>query len=258
MKKLLGLDNRAIVGAAIGLAIGTIFFVAYKQHCAAEKYKAHREQYCAALMVSAEQKKACAEEGAGARDYLPWGYNLVAWPDGITTWAIIFTGFVIAWQAWETRDSIRLQEAAMEQWVKIVNWSVLVRDLSAPIGGVVQVKFEIVNGSQFPLTMLNAQLVFSGHTIYSTGDNVFMAPDTPYIASVQLPLTTPEIAQYKSSILTMRITGYMSHVGRLKKNPITQGFTGFLVFGEGVDTYFREEISMIPKETDQNGAGKAK
>jgi len=94
---------RWIVGAAI--AFGTITLVAYEQHSDTEKYKRHREEYCAAFTTSTEQKEACTEEGASARDYLPWGYNLVSWPEGITTWAIIFIGFAIVWQSWEARKS---------------------------------------------------------------------------------------------------------------------------------------------------------
>ena len=94
---------RWIVGAAI--IFGAITFVAYEQHYAAEKYKRHRQEYCSALAASTEQKKACIEEGTSVRDYLPWGYILVSWPEGITTWAIIFTVFVIAWQSYETRKA---------------------------------------------------------------------------------------------------------------------------------------------------------
>jgi hypothetical protein len=83
--------------------MAAISFVAYKQHKAAEKYKHHRAEYCASLTATAEQKKACIEEGATAHDYLPWWYELLRWPEGITTWAIIATGFVIGWQSWETR-----------------------------------------------------------------------------------------------------------------------------------------------------------
>jgi hypothetical protein len=103
VKKLLALDNRVVIGAAIGFTVAAVFFVASQQHHASEKYKAHHEEYCAAVEHTAEQNKACEEEGASARDYLPWGYILVSWPEGITTWAIIFTGFAIVWQSWETR-----------------------------------------------------------------------------------------------------------------------------------------------------------
>jgi hypothetical protein len=88
--------------------VGCAFFVcfmAYQEHCAADKYKNHRAEYCSALIATAEQKKACIEERTSARDYLPWRYELFSWPEGITTWAIILTGFAIAWQSYETRKA---------------------------------------------------------------------------------------------------------------------------------------------------------
>jgi hypothetical protein len=102
MKKLL-VFWRWIVGATI--VFGTILFVSYQQHCATEKYKRHRQEYCAAFMALEDQKIACEEEGTSARDYLPWGYELLIWPEGITTWAIILTGLAIFWQSNETRKS---------------------------------------------------------------------------------------------------------------------------------------------------------
>jgi hypothetical protein len=158
VKKLFGLNHRAIIGAAVGLSIATIFFVAYKQHRAAEKYKAHREEYCSSIIATTEQKKSCEEEGASARDYLPWGYELVAWPEGITTWAIILTGFAIAWQSWETRKSARATRDAiiLQHRPKIVVRSLtLVRDKSS--------NFEVV------LVIRN-----SGSTIAYLSESTFM------------------------------------------------------------------------------------
>jgi hypothetical protein len=57
-------------------------------------------------------KIACKEEGASAKDYLPWWFELFRWPEGITTWAIIATGFVIAWQAYETRRATEATESS--------------------------------------------------------------------------------------------------------------------------------------------------
>lgn len=90
-----------VIGSFVGIAF--IVFVAYRQQRAAELYRLQRGEYCSSLLASSEQKKACKEEHTSAADYLPWGYKLVAWPDGITAWAIIFTGFFIAWQAYESR-----------------------------------------------------------------------------------------------------------------------------------------------------------
>jgi hypothetical protein len=66
------------------------------------------------LVATVEQKKACIEERASARDYLPWRYELFSWPEGITTWAIIATGFAIFWQAMETRRAAVATKKAAE------------------------------------------------------------------------------------------------------------------------------------------------
>jgi len=62
----------------------------------------------------------------------------VTWPDSITAWLVMFTLGAIVWQAYETRrsvnaaeksaeaarDSIRLQEMAMQQSAYLTNWKV--------------------------------------------------------------------------------------------------------------------------------------
>ena len=117
MKTLVGF--RYWITGIIVVVIG-IVFVAHKQHDAAEKYKRHRAEYCSALGSTPQQKKECIEKRTSARDYLPWGYDLVRWPEGITTWAILLTLGAIGWQGWETRkvaeatrDSICTQVKAL-------------------------------------------------------------------------------------------------------------------------------------------------
>ena len=104
-----------IIGAAIGFSVAAILLVAYKQHNATEEYSRHRAEHCATLSTASEDKKGCQEEGKSARDYLPWGYILVSWPEGITTWAIILTGVAIAWQSHETRRSAKATEISTIQ-----------------------------------------------------------------------------------------------------------------------------------------------
>lgn len=91
----------------IGLVgcVAIVLFVAKQQHHAAEQYKNHRAEYCSTFFRTPEQQKACVEERTNAGDYLPWWYELVRWPGGITTWAIILTGFAITWQSSETRKA---------------------------------------------------------------------------------------------------------------------------------------------------------
>jgi hypothetical protein len=92
--------------------------VAYEQHRAREKYEAKRKEACIALSITFEQKYSCYKEAQSRHDYMPWGYVLLAWPEGITTWAIIVTGFVIAWQSSETR---RAAQAAFLNAQAVIN-----------------------------------------------------------------------------------------------------------------------------------------
>jgi len=105
-----------ILGSLAGTAF--IAFVAFQQHRAAQKYEHHRAEYCAALVAPVAQKEACIEKTASARDYLPWGYELVAWPEGITVWALLLTLMTIAMQTIETRKSA---DAALLNAQAIVN-----------------------------------------------------------------------------------------------------------------------------------------
>jgi len=89
------------------IVASAIVSVAYEQHYAREKYQAKSQADCILLSVSVEEKHSCAKDTQSRKDYAPWWYVLVAWPEGITTWAIIATGFVIAWQSNETRKAAK-------------------------------------------------------------------------------------------------------------------------------------------------------
>jgi hypothetical protein len=87
------------------LFTGAIIAVAYEQHHAREKYQAQREADCIDLSLSPAEDDACAKEAQNRKDYAPWWNVLVAWPEGITTWAIILTFAAVGWQADETRKA---------------------------------------------------------------------------------------------------------------------------------------------------------
>jgi len=83
--------------------IGAVVFVARKEHTAAQEYERDREARCVIVPLTLQQQEACKHERDSSDDYLQWWYVLVAWPNGITTWAIIGTGIIIAWQAQQTK-----------------------------------------------------------------------------------------------------------------------------------------------------------
>ncbi len=103
---------------AVAVTIGTAVAVAREQHRAREEYQAQSEAECAALAISPEEKHACAKEAQDRKDYTEWWDVLFTWPEGITTWAIIATGFAIAWQSNETHKAARAAEEAAKVVLK--------------------------------------------------------------------------------------------------------------------------------------------
>lgn len=110
----------ALIGGA-ALVVGTIVLVARQQHTASEKYEAAREERCTrSFPLDPKKQDACKHERDSGQNYLPWGYILVAWPEGITVWAIIGTGFVIAWQSNETRRAANAAQTSADAALKTV------------------------------------------------------------------------------------------------------------------------------------------
>ena len=95
------------------LIAGTSVFVAYEQHRSSEIYEGKRAKYCGSVSLATEQQNACKHERDNREDYMPWWYVFVAWPEGITTWAIIGTGFVIAWQTYVARRVAEISQKAL-------------------------------------------------------------------------------------------------------------------------------------------------
>jgi hypothetical protein len=97
-----------------GALVGAIVFMTYEEQRAAVEYERACQEGIALVGTSASKKQASGtEECQGPKKYMPWWYILVAWPEGITTWAIIGTGFVIAWQSYETRKSAQIAKRAL-------------------------------------------------------------------------------------------------------------------------------------------------
>ncbi|MGA2437453.1 MAG: hypothetical protein ABSF57_02935 [Acidobacteriaceae bacterium] len=98
----------AAMNIAVGviLVVSAIVFATYVDHRAADKYqRLCQEQVPKVSPGAGEQDAPSAKECDDPKDYMPWWSKLVAWPEGIGGWALIATGFVIAWQSWETRKA---------------------------------------------------------------------------------------------------------------------------------------------------------
>src|SRR3984957_18501013 len=137
MKRLLKISTWVVVTLVI---VGGIARVARQEQAASEKYERDRESRCVAtfsIASEAEQQNACKHEKDSGRNYLQWWYVLLAWPEGITTWAIIATGVVISWQTVQTKKAA---EAALLNAQALINaerpWiMVTVEEVVGPSGG---------------------------------------------------------------------------------------------------------------------------
>ncbi len=84
-----------IVAAVIILMISS----AYIGHTIRQQSNAQRLKDCLALSASAEQSFTCKRDAQGYQENGPWWHVLIQWPEGITTWALLATCFLVYWQS---------------------------------------------------------------------------------------------------------------------------------------------------------------
>jgi hypothetical protein len=94
------------------LAAGTVVGVTYEGYEARIKYQRECDEYVRQITALSGQKATGADDCKDPTDYMPWWYVLIAWPEGITVWAIIFTLAAIIWQSSATSKAAK---AALHQ-----------------------------------------------------------------------------------------------------------------------------------------------
>jgi hypothetical protein len=104
MVKYFKLGGKFLVAGAV--AIGAITLVTYEEHKASDKYQRDCQSHVSAVPYAPNSDNAYrADECQDPKQYIPWWYVLIAWPDGITVWALLATFGAIVWQAMETRKA---------------------------------------------------------------------------------------------------------------------------------------------------------
>jgi len=103
MQKRIAFWGRWILGMV--LIAGAVVAVTYKDQQARVKYQRECQEHMASIAVPVGKYTSGGDECKDPKDYMPWWDILVAWPEGITTWAIILTLGAISWQAFEARKS---------------------------------------------------------------------------------------------------------------------------------------------------------
>ena len=124
-----------------------------------------------------------------------------------------------------------LQEIAYTQWIVVKNWrSEMMNEpnpMRYPDGSPVQrlrIRLEIVNESQFPLTLSDSIIAFKGRRSDEIGTLKFYAPqnfplfpNVPYIVDVPIILNNEEAATFEGGYFFIRIEGNFTYIGVLKK-----------------------------------------
>jgi hypothetical protein len=231
--------------------------MACEEHQASDKYKRQCQERIAAIAPASDQKASCADECKDPKDYMPWWYVLIAWPEGITTWAILFTLGAIIWQAVETRKaaeatkrsvkdaaktliqlekqteateaSVRMQGVAYYQWVEIVDWKTTMN----PDGAEMNVSFCIVNPSNFPLSLKSVHVYFFGGKQKILVPGRFLLPKTPErLEGGHIDIGTDKAVTFRAGgKLALAITVSLSFTSILEE-AVTQGLGGLLHCGE--------------------------
>jgi hypothetical protein len=189
--------------------VGAIVFVASKQQHAAEEYERDREARCAKTFAFPEQEDACKHERDSSNDYLAARYKLFTWPEGITVWAIIATGFVIAWQSNETRKtaeasrrSIEMQEAEFVQWLDMGDWSVEQDTVATHAGTMaVQIIFPLVNNTTRPLFIQHVRTTLiigtdRTHSVFRTEDAKKIPPKDEYRVVIDTAFNSRQVLSF--------------------------------------------------------------
>jgi hypothetical protein len=97
------------------IAVGAITLMTYEEHKACDKYQRDCQSRVTAVPSPGNGNNgSSADECQDPKKYMPWWYVLIAWPDGITTWALLATLCAIIWQAWETRKAAQASLKSVE------------------------------------------------------------------------------------------------------------------------------------------------
>lgn len=164
---------------------------------------------------------ACANKD-GTQDQKPHWYASSEW------WLVIVaipTLILIWWQARETarsakasEDNIRLQIAALRQWVNIQGFRDGVEPRFTPTGTELdlQLSFEITNPTKMPLTVEWYVISING-TKYSSRLNVTLAPDQMHGLMALISYTDEVKNEYLRDGYVIIVTGVIAYTDALKE-----------------------------------------
>lgn len=233
----------------------------------AESAKQHCEESARKTKAAAVTKDDDAKASNNAEDACkpPEWARYVTWPEGVGAWAVILTLFVIAWQSIETakaakatedaaqatRDSVLLQERAMQQWIEATNWKADILQLIPGAGGLLSIRLDIVNPTQFPIKIIGGSMLFINSPGFrETLDfpKISLTPNVPFETGVVVEVTEQQVQDYASEPIFITVAGVWSHIGALEK-ATSQALVGSLYCAKD-STVFTPTLHMNPIKAD--------
>jgi hypothetical protein len=166
------------------------------------------------------------------------------WYESTEWWLVIIaglTGVAIAYQAREMKrateamkESTRLQEIGLRQWVDVENWEIRSSDylhysianrkvVEKPGKVTINITFDVVNSSPRPLTIqrVEADIHIAGRKDWEsivTGDKSLLAPEQKHPVILPIALIDDEIDRYVLDDLVVSISGRIFYEDGLGKS----------------------------------------
>jgi hypothetical protein len=187
------------------------------------------------------------------------------WATMLANYLLVGVGIVGICVAVKTLGKIErqtiLQEIAYTQWIVVKNWRTEMMNEMKPMlrgdGSPIQrmrIRLEIVNESQFPLTLTDSVLAFNvrsdgnGNVRFYPPENFRLFPSVPYHIDVPIVLNKDEVVIFERGIIPVSIEGHFVYRGVLKKTE-RYHLQGMLWCGQS-ETTFDAEIPNRPDGAD--------
>jgi hypothetical protein len=264
-----------LAGVAVILVAAVVFVTCkYQTPCRSDGNKGKDKAFSSAVVVGTPtQNQQSGDKSDKSSDCMPCGHKLLAWPEGITVWAVLLTMLVIGWQSWETSISAR---AANDQ----------ISHMIASERARVQVEIEDEGGQQLHHPPRGSEMLWIRPTIKNVGRtiatitgiravirlnkedeqlphipeyplgqgvdikniNVVLPPNVPF-QPIKLGVTRQEYDQVKDRKLFLYVHGWVEYAD-LSPNPRSTAFCFYYAVrfdGSPDPTNFYLELTAPPK-----------
>ena len=124
----------------------------------------------------------CTNQTDSGHDKPQGWYKLVTWPEGVATWALIFTLGAICWQSWETRRSVAvgLRPKLIIRGIEFLpgeQWTA-----AEPAKSFWHIRICIANSGGSPAKVVESNLTFAEEKDFSDGLKIILPPFPRYSA----------------------------------------------------------------------------